>query len=191
MGQTVKLTSILLKSLEYTNGKWVGELELVIHHNGYDNAGYVSFMYDRTWHLHALKYPKGLKEEERETIKQRFHADFKEFSSFVEQQFFRTREKQGIKPALAQLEFNEELSSKEALYVTFTLHNVRETFFMNIQLIEEIWHYKLHSKQHSLDTYKTFYSWEDAVFEQVIDAINQHPTYRLKFVVHAKKFKYK
>lgn len=191
MEQETSLRHILLKSLSYENGKWLGELELVIIHNGVDVAGFVPFMYDRTWHLHAFKYPKGLNADEREGIKQTFHETFKAFSSFTEQHFFQKRETFGVKPSISSFEIQEDLSNKEGIYATFTLEHIREVFFINIQLINNIWHYKLHSKHDSIESYKTFYTWEDAVFEQVIEQINQHHEYRLRFVVHGRKFKYK
>lgn len=191
MEQETTLRQVLLRSLAYANGKWIGELELIIHHRACDAIGVVPFMYDRTWHLHAFKYPHGLDDAARETIKKAFHEQFKTFGSFTEEHVFQQREVHGAKPKIASFELEEQLSEKEGIYAQFKLENIRDTFFITIQLINNLWHYKLHSKQQALETYKTFYTWEDAVFEQVIEEINKNKQYRLKFVVHAKKFKFK
>lgn len=191
MKQETLLRQVLLKSLSYANGKWTGELELIIHHQSSDMAGTVPFMYDRTWHLHAFKYPQGLDDVAREVVKKAFTEQFKSFAAFTEQHIFQQRETYGAKPTITSFHIEEDSSDKEGIYAHFTLQNIRETFFITIQLINNIWHYKLHTKQQSIETYKTFYTWEDAVFEQVIEEINKNKQYRLKFVVHAKKFKYK
>lgn len=191
MSNQHQVTAILLRDLHFSGGKWQGNVEFILQNEKEELVGNIPFTYDRTWHLHAFKYPFAIYDEEREELKKQIMEKWALFSKEIEASFFTKREKFALKPSISVFEINDEVSNKERIYAKFKIENTKETFYVDITLVNNEWTYTFSTTNHSIDTYKTFYTWEDFLFERVIEKVNQHPKYRLKFVLHTKKYKYK
>lgn len=191
MTESYQFIQIILKELIFNNGKWQGTFDFVYHQKTGEFTGSIPFSYDRTWHLHAFQYPINMDDLDRNALKKAFYEDFVSYSKFIEKSFFEPRDQYAVKPTISSFSLLEEKTTKEVIFAEFSLHNIRETFYIHISLIENEWVYKLSSKKRTIEFYKTYYAWEDTVFDRVSEEISKHPKVRIKYLLHTKKYKNK
>lgn len=183
--------NIILNNLSFKNGKWFGLFDFIFVHNDKFHNGSATFHFDKTWHILNFQYGTNLNETIREKIREDFNEKFEDVKKTYQEFIFVKREELAIRPQIDYFEINEHFSDKNLILINFSLVGIKDNFYINIQLINETWEYKISSRNNSTNHYKNFYKWEDAVFDEIIKEINKIPKYRLRFVVHDKKYKYK
>lgn len=177
--------------MSFNQGKWHGSFEGLVSSETENFSIKIPFTYDRSWHIHAFKYPKSLSEHTLTSLKSEFKEKSMTIKNYLLTEFIEQREKSVPLPQIHSFQINEEMSESELILATFSLVNVKETFFANIQLVDNEWVYKFSTKNESIEHYKTHYKWEDDLYDRVITEIEKNAKHRIRFVLHLKKYKYK
>lgn len=186
-----KLNHILVKDISFSKGKWFGTFEGLVTKQLENMSVNIPFTYDRTWHLHAFKYPKNLSENELTSLKSQFQQKLPNIQDSLYSLLIEQREKSVPPPQIHSFQIDEELTTNELILATFCLVNTNERFFANIQLLNNEWVYKFSTKNELIDYYKTHYQWEDDLYDAVVAEIEKNAKQRLRFILHLKKYKYK
>jgi hypothetical protein len=184
------IKNILIKEINFKNGKWEGELEAIIYHQDEFFSGIIPFTYVKNWNIQGLKYPKKIKESLRQSIRKEVVSFKHDIFSFIETSIIQHRELYAPKPIIQQLKIDKTRSFKNNLYIDFTLKGSTNEFFALLFLVDNMWHCEIKTKLSFDEYHQSFLAWEDVLFDSIVEELKKNPTLRMKLVVYSKSYKF-
>lgn len=187
----MSVTDVLIKKINFVNGKWEGEIEFILLFNDSFYLGIAPISFTKKWTVHSVKLPLAIDGDKRWDVRKELIIASKETFSWIEKELIYPREKNALRPKIDKLRIDESRSNEETIFINFTLKDHKTEFQAILFFLNNVWHCEIDSKKTPKGNFKNFISWEDYVFDLILEELKKINKYRIKLLFNHKNYKFR